>query len=91
LGHDLNVFDADICWSQRVEAAPQPVQIRLLIAEEIGYLSQCVDTCVSSPGTGHSIRHAEKGRYRLLQNRLNGGPVRLHLPAVVICPVVLNR
>src|SRR4030095_3867538 len=66
------------------------MQIRFSIAEEIDHLPQRMNAGIGSPRTGHTCRCAEKRRYRLLQNRLNSRPVRLHLPAKVIRAVILN-
>jgi hypothetical protein len=66
------------------------VQIRLSIAAEISHLPKRVDTGVGSPGTGDPGRRSEKCRHGFLENRLNGGTIGLHLPAMVIRPVILN-
>jgi len=50
-----------------------------------------MDACVGSPGTRNARWDTEKRRYRLLEHRLNGWPVGLHLPAMVIRPVILHR
>src|SRR4029450_10343801 len=66
------------------------MQIRFSIAEEIDHLPQRMNAGIGSPGTGHTCRCAKKRRYRLLQNRLNSRPVRLHLPAKIIRAFILN-
>ena len=66
------------------------MQIRLPIAAEISHLPERMDTGIGSPGTGDACRRSEKCRHGFLENRLKSGTIGLHLPAMVIRPVILN-
>lgn len=90
VGNYFDLFYDDVGRGQGIQPLLQPPRLYLPRNKKVGYLTQCMNPRVRSAGSVKSSPNSQDCFEPLFQNLLDGRPVRLDLPAVIVGPVILD-